>query len=144
MLVNPLGKVFVGQRLDSSADAWQMPQGGIDPGEDTRDAALRELWEETGVTSNLVTIEAESPNWVHYELPYDLVPKLWKGKYRGQKQRWFFMRFHGVDNQVIIETEHAEFSKWTWLDPNDLVEKIVPFKRHVYAQVLSEFGDMLP
>ena len=121
-----------------------MPQGGIDPGEDTRDAALRELWEETGVTSDLVTIEAESPNWVNYELPYDLVPKLWKGKYRGQKQRWFFMRFHGADNQVIIETEHAEFSKWTWLDPNDLVEKIVPFKRHVYAQVLSEFGDMLP
>ncbi|MBV1866632.1 MAG: RNA pyrophosphohydrolase [Marinosulfonomonas sp.] len=143
MLVNARGHVFVGQRLDSKLDAWQMPQGGIDPGEEPREAVLRELWEETGVTQDLVDIEAESLNWVTYDLPHNLVPKLWKGRYRGQKQRWFLMRFHGADNQVIIKTEHPEFSEWKWLDPRDLVEKIVPFKREVYAQVLAEFGDRL-
>jgi len=143
MLTNPHGKVFVGQRIDTAADAWQMPQGGVDKGEAPRDAALRELREETGVTPDLVTIEAEHPEWLPYDLPHDLVPKIWKGRYRGQNQRWFLMRFHGADNQIIIETEQPEFSRWTWLDPRDLVEKIVPFKRDLYAQVVAGFGPQL-
>uniref|UniRef100_UPI004047AB2D RNA pyrophosphohydrolase n=1 Tax=Yoonia sp. TaxID=2212373 RepID=UPI004047AB2D len=139
MLVNPRGHVFVGQRLDRDTDAWQMPQGGVDKGEKTRDAALRELWEETGVTQKLVTIEAESRGLIPYDLPADLVPNIWGGKYRGQEQKWFLMRFHGTDEQVNIATEHPEFSSWKWLPKDDLVAIIVPFKRAVYAQVLAEF-----
>lgn len=143
MLVNPAGLVFVGQRIDSSADAWQMPQGGIEPGEVPRDAALRELLEETGINPGLITIEAEAPDWVNYELPDDLVPKLWKGRYRGQKQRWFLMRFLGSDHQINIRTEQPEFSEWKWLAPDQLVENIVPFKRTVYSQVLDAFAGQL-
>lgn len=143
MLVNPHGQVFAGQRIDANIDAWQMPQGGIDKDETPRQAALRELVEETGVTPDLVQVEAQTADWVNYDLPHDIVPKIWKGRYRGQKQRWFLMRFQGADNQIVIETKHPEFSKWTWLDPRDLVEKIVPFKRDVYAQVIAEFGDRL-
>ena len=143
MLVNAQGKVFAGQRIDSDYDAWQMPQGGIEPGEKPRAAALRELWEETGVAENLVSVEAETAGWINYDLPHDLVPKLWKGRYRGQKQRWFLMRFKGADNQINIETRHPEFSKWVWLDPGDLVRKIVPFKRDLYARVIAEFADRL-
>lgn len=143
MLVNADGKVFVGQRLDSEVAAWQMPQGGIDPGEDPREAALRELWEETGVRSDLVTIEAQTEDWINYDLPEHLIGKLWKGRYRGQKQLWFLMRFHGEDDQINIATEHPEFSEWTWLDANQLVEKIVPFKRAVYAEVLKSFAPHL-
>lgn len=145
MLVNAEGNVFVGQRLDSPAKtpAWQMPQGGIDKGEEPRDAALRELWEETGVTADLVTVEAQNSEWLPYELPYDLVPKLWKGRFRGQKQKWFLMRFQGADAQINIATEHPEFSEWRWLDADALVENIVPFKREVYAAVMSEFRDLI-
>lgn len=143
MLLNPQGRVFVGQRIDTNQDAWQMPQGGIDKGEDPKDAALRELWEETSVSAKNVTIAAQTPEWLTYDLPHDLVPKIWKGRYRGQKQLWFLMRFSGTDDQVVIETEHPEFSEWTWIDPADLVEKIVPFKREVYAQVVAAFSDHL-
>ena len=143
MLVNADNRVFVGQRRDSQAQAWQMPQGGIDPGEDPRAAALRELWEETGVTSELVTVEAETAGWVPYDLPHDLVPRLWKGRYRGQEQKWFLLRFHGQDSDVNIATQHPEFNEWRWLPANDLVDNIVPFKRSVYEQVLNEFKEYL-
>lgn len=143
MILNAQGQVFVGQRKDNYKEAWQMPQGGVDPGEAPREAALRELWEETGITSDLVEVVAESGAWLPYELPHDLVPKLWKGKYRGQEQKWFLLRFHGSDDQVDIATEHQEFSAWRWQDVSDLVDKIVPFKRDVYARVLAEFSEHL-
>lgn len=139
MLVNAQGHVFVGQRIDNPGPAWQMPQGGVDAGEDPREAALRELWEETGITADKVRVEAESAGWIPYDLPHDLVPRIWKGRFRGQEQKWFFMRFQGVDGDVNIETEHPEFSQWRWLAPQDLVANIVPFKREVYARVLQEF-----
>ncbi len=143
MLINADGHAFVGQRVDRDYDAWQMPQGGVDKGEAPRNAALRELWEETGVTSDLVEVVAESNQWLPYELPHDLVPKLWKGKYRGQEQKWFLMRFNGTDDQVNIATEHQEFSRWQWMPLQDLVDNIVPFKRSVYEAVLEEFkGDL--
>ncbi|HKL04933.1 MAG TPA: RNA pyrophosphohydrolase [Roseovarius sp.] len=143
MLANADGRVFVGQRIDQDATAWQMPQGGIDPGEAPRDAALRELWEETGVSADLVTVEAETSGWIPYELPHDLVPRIWKGRYKGQEQKWFLLRFHGQDSDVNIETEHPEFSQWQWLAPDQLIANIVPFKRAVYEQVMAEFGNRL-
>jgi len=143
MLANPRGHVFVAQRMDRDTDAWQMPQGGVDKGENTRDAALRELEEETSVTPNLVSIEAESQGLIRYDIPHDLVPNIWKGRYRGQEQKWYLMRFHGLDSQVDLETKYPEFSSWKWIEPDALVDSIVPFKRAVYAQVLAEFGPKL-
>lgn len=143
MLANADGHVFVGQRLDSEVAAWQMPQGGIDPGEDARTAALRELWEETGVTADLVEIVAFTERPVRYDLPEHLIGKLWKGRYRGQEQVWALMRFTGTDADVSIATDHPEFSEWRWLPPEDLVANIVPFKRAVYEAVLAEFGPVL-
>lgn len=143
MLANARGEVFVGQRIDNNIAAWQMPQGGIDPGETPRDAALRELREETGVPADLVHVEAETAGWVHYDLPHELVPRLWKARYRGQEQKWFLLRFAGSDDQIDIATPHPEFSEWRWLDPAELVANIVPFKRSVYEAVLAEFGDLL-
>lgn len=140
MLVNQSGGVFVGQRLDSDAAAWQMPQGGIDAGESPREAALRELEEETGVAAALVSVEAESAGWLAYDLPHDVVPRTWKGRYRGQEQKWFLLRFHGANEDVNIATEHPEFSEWRWLGRDEVLAQIVPFKREVYARVLEEFA----
>ncbi|MCE8006798.1 RNA pyrophosphohydrolase [Aestuariivita sp.] len=140
MLMNAAGQVFVGQRRDRYTEAWQMPQGGVDKGEDARGAALRELWEETGVSADLVEMVAETDEWLPYDLPHDLVPQIWKGRYRGQEQKWFLLRFLGEDAQVNIETEHPEFSAWRWQPPDQLVDKIVPFKRAVYSRVLEEFA----
>jgi len=143
MLTNPRGHIFVGQRNDRDTDAWQMPQGGVDKGENTLDAAYRELWEETGVTKKLVTLEAESSRLIPYDLPHHIVPTIWKGRYRGQEQKWFLFRFHGADTDINIETEHPEFTRWKWMPKEDLVANIVPFKRAVYEEVLAEFGAKL-
>jgi putative (di)nucleoside polyphosphate hydrolase len=139
MLLNGDGKVFVGQRLDAVVEAWQMPQGGIDPGEAARDAALRELGEETGVAPHLVEIIAQSAGEHFYDLPPELMGILWNGKYRGQSQTWFLMRFLGCDADVNIATETQEFRNWQWASVDTLVDLIVPFKRELYANVIAEF-----
>lgn len=143
MLANQDGKIFVAQRKDRDTDAWQMPQGGVDKGEDMRDAALRELEEETSIPSHLVTIEAETAGLIPYDIPHELVPNIWKGRFRGQEQKWYLMRFHGADADVDLETEHPEFTNWKWMPADELVDSIVPFKRAVYEQVLAEFASQL-
>lgn len=143
MLVNDEGRVFVGQRMDNSSDAWQMPQGGIDKGEDAETAALRELSEETGVSPELVTIIAHSREEHFYDLPDELKGRMWGGKYRGQRQIWFLMRFHGTDADINIETDHQEFSQWRWSDLEQLEAMIVPFKRELYRAVIKEFSPLI-
>ncbi|MCA8867130.1 MAG: RNA pyrophosphohydrolase [Rhodobacteraceae bacterium] len=139
MICNRAGQIFAGQRIDSSLDAWQMPQGGVEENEEPRHAALRELEEETGIPSYAVEILAETSDWIPYDLPHYLVPKLWKGRYRGQKQRWFLMRFIGDDGLINIQTQHPEFNRWCWLPPEELLGRIVPFKRDTYERVIREF-----
>ena len=139
MLLNREGQVFVAQRLDSTLEAWQMPQGGLDDGEDPEEGALRELEEETGIPRGRVEIIARTPEPLLYDLPDDLVGKLWKGRWRGQRQHWFLCRFLGEDGEVDIETEHPEFRAWKWADPETLPALIVPFKRKLYEDVLDAF-----
>jgi putative (di)nucleoside polyphosphate hydrolase len=140
MLANRDGMIFVGKRIDNAdIDAWQMPQGGIDAGEDPRSAALRELTEETGVSADLVDVLAQSADEYYYDLPEELVGKLWKGKWRGQRQHWFLMRFKGEDSDINIATEIAEFSHWQWIEPAQVPLLIVPFKKRLYEQVVEEF-----
>ena len=139
MLINDDGHVFVGQRLDNNQNAWQMPQGGIDCDEDPQSAAYRELLEETGIEQENVKFLAKSSKWLLYDLPEDLIPKLWDGKYRGQKQKWFLLKFLGTNRDINISTEHPEFSNWKWMPKENLLEEIVPFKKSVYESVLREF-----
>ncbi|MGE4323212.1 MAG: RNA pyrophosphohydrolase [Sphingobium sp.] len=143
MLVNRHGKVFVGQRIDNKVEAWQMPQGGIDEGEDPKVAALRELGEEIGITPDHVDIIATAKEEHFYDLPPELVGKLWGGKYRGQRQFWYLARFLGQDSDVNIATRDPEFRDWKWVDPDMLPDLIVPFKKKLYRDILQEFRDLI-
>jgi putative (di)nucleoside polyphosphate hydrolase len=142
IVLNSGGHVLTGQRIDTPGDAWQMPQGGVDKGEDPLAAALREMWEETGLTEDKVSFIRATDDWVTYDLPADLVGKLWKGRYRGQKQLWFAFRLTGTDDDIDIATEHPEFSAWRWATPAQVVADIVPFKRDLYADVMGRFADL--
>jgi putative (di)nucleoside polyphosphate hydrolase len=139
MLLNREGKVFVAQRIDSTLEAWQMPQGGLDAGEDPQDGALRELEEETGIPRDKVEVIARLERTLFYDLPTDLVGKLWKGRWRGQEQHWFLFRFLGDDSDVDIETPEPEFRAWRWVKPDALPGIIVPFKKKLYDDVLEGF-----
>jgi len=139
LLVNRHGLVFTGKRIDSRGhEAWQMPQGGMDKGEEPRDTAHRELEEETGIPPHLTDIIGETADWLCYDLPADIQPRLWKGRYRGQKQKWFAMRFTGRDADVNVATRDPEFCDWRWVDPAQIAAQIIPFKRVLYAAVLAE------
>src|SRR5688572_27405504 len=140
MLFNSEGRVFVGKRIDQSIEAWQMPQGGIDEGEDPRAAAFRELEEEIG-TRNAEVLR-EHPEWLTYDLPAHLIGFALQGRYRGQKQKWFALRFKGADGEIDLATSHPEFSEWKWMKVDELLRAIVPFKRPTYAQVIAAFGDL--
>ena len=141
-LTEPSGRIWVGERLDRPADAvvaWQMPQGGIDEGESPRAAALRELREETGLSADAVEVVAALPEPLTYDLPPELVPTLWKGRFRGQSQHWFHMTYDGPDDAVNLDVHEREFSRWAWMKPADVLSAIVPFKRDLYAQILVRF-----
>lgn len=143
MLLNADRKVWVGARIDNPANAWQMPQGGIDADEDPWATALRELEEETGIAPYLVERIAECPERLRYDLPEEWRPRLWGGQWAGQEQDWFLCRFLGRDSDVNIATKHPEFREWKWVEPGRLPELIVPFKRDLYRRLLSEFADHL-
>ena len=144
MLLNAENRVFVAQRIDNALDAWQMPQGGLDPGEDPEAGALRELEEETGIAPHLVEIIAKAPRELLYDLPPELMGRMWGGKYRGQAQHWFVARFLGADGDINLETAEPEFRAWKWVDAAELVDLIVPFKRKLYAEVVAAFAEHLP
>ncbi|HSC46159.1 MAG TPA: RNA pyrophosphohydrolase [Candidatus Acidoferrum sp.] len=141
VLLNREGLIFVGKRIDQTQEAWQMPQGGIDDGEDPKTAALRELEEEIGTRN--VAVLREHPDWLLYDLPPHLVGVVWEGKYRGQRLKWIAMRFLGNDGEINVATEHAEFSEWKWLNSIEVLQLVVPFKREVYAKALDAFADLI-
>jgi putative (di)nucleoside polyphosphate hydrolase len=145
MLANAHGHVFVGQRIETRAHGfWQMPQGGIDPGEDPETAALRELEEETGIGTNLVEVIAPASRPLYYDLPPDLLGNVWKGKYRGQVQHWYLGRFLGSDEDINLEAHGTpEFNAYRWVRPSELPELIIPFKRAVYEALVEEFSPLL-
>lgn len=141
MIINNKFEVFVGKRLDSKTEAWQMPQGGIDDGETPRVSALREMKEEIG--TNNAEIIAETKQWYHYDLPFYLISKLWNGRYRGQRQKWFLLKYLGADEDITIDNEHPEFIAWKWVKMEELPQIIVPFKKSLYISVIEEFRDVI-
>ena len=141
VVLNSENKVFVGKRKDNSFDKWQMPQGGVDSNESLESAMWRELLEETSIKS--ITIVKEFDFWLEYELPKNLIGKIWKGRYRGQKQKWFVVRFLGNDKEINIETINAEFIEWQWVKKEELPNIIVDFKKHVYAKILLELKKII-
>ena len=143
MLINDARKVWVGQRLDNSLEAWQMPQGGLDEGEAALDGAFRELEEETGIGRRFVELIAQAKEELTYDLPEDLIGKVWKEPWRGQRQTWFLMRFLGEDRDVNIETDEPEFRAWKWAEPAELPAMIVPFKQQLYRDVVQVFAEWL-
>ncbi|MFN7039167.1 MAG: RNA pyrophosphohydrolase [Alphaproteobacteria bacterium] len=142
MMLNKYNEIFVGQRIDSKTEAWQMPQGGIDEGETPRQAVFREVLEETG--TDKIELVAESENWFYYDLPPHLASISWQGKYRGQKQKWFLARFLGKDSDFNLNyNDPAEFSVWRWISINELPNLIVSFKKDLYNQVINQFKDII-
>jgi putative (di)nucleoside polyphosphate hydrolase len=141
MVFNGDGKIFIGKRLDTRNDTWQMPQGGIKEDETVREAAVRELYEETNMID--LKIIYESPSWLYYDLPEFLIGKLWDGRYRGQKQKWLLVRFFGTEAVIDIKKSFAEFSHWKWTDIEELPDVVTPFKKHLYASVVEEFRDIV-
>ena len=135
-LINQENKIFMGERIDNKG-AWQMPQGGIDPGETAVDACMREMAEEIGTSS--AQLLCEHSEWLYYDIPLPLADRLWHGQYKGQKQKWMALRFTGNDADININTENPEFCEWRWLPPTKLVNLAVPFKRDVYDDVLNAF-----
>ena len=143
MIINQKKEIFVGKRIDHPSNLWQMPQGGIDAQEIPSIAALREMEEEVGIKKNKVDLLTESKDWYYYSIPSDLAKTLWKGKYKGQRQKWFLYKFKGTDKDVNIHTEHPEFSDYKWVTKDFLVPNIVPFKKKIYEKLLLEFKDYL-
>jgi len=141
ILLNNKNEIFVAKRIDNPKNFWQMPQGGVDKKEDYFDAALRELKEETSITS--VKLIKEIDDWYTYELPYYLLGKIWKGKFRGQKQKWFVMKFLGKENEIKLDTKNAEFFKWKWININELTNVVVKFKLDVYKKIFKELKKII-
>lgn len=137
MIINEQNKIFVGRRIDSKVDLWQMPQGGVDKGEAPHDAALREMLEEIG--SNKGVIIAQSNHWYSYNIPKNLIAKFWDGTYCGQTQKWFLIRFQGTDEDINLTYYKPEFNNWRWISPTELLDIIVPFKKKLYNAVMEEF-----
>ena len=143
MVINRKKEIFVGKRIDHPSNFWQMPQGGIDAQEIPSIAALREMEEEVGIKKNKVDLLTESKDWYYYSIPSDLAKTLWKGKYKGQRQKWFLYKFKGTEKDINIHTEHPEFSDYKWVTKDFLVPNIVPFKKKIYEKLLLEFKDYL-
>ena len=141
VVLNQQNKVFVAKRVDNPKNFWQMPQGGVNIGEDFLKAAYRELEEETSIKT--VKLIKELDGMITYELPDHLLGIIWKGKYKGQKQKWFLMRFNGDDKEININTHHPEFLDWKWIELNQLTEVVVDFKLHVYKEVLEKVKKLI-
>jgi len=141
VVLNSDNKVFVGKRKDNPVDRWQMPQGGVDPGETLLEAMKRELIEETSIKN--IKVLKELDYWLEYQLPKDLVGIIWQGKYRGQKQKWFVVKFFGLDNEINLNTKKPEFIEWKWLDISKLPDVIVDFKKNVYKKLVKELDKII-